>query len=542
MILTRVQVGNFQSFGNTQIFKPHKRLAMLVGPNEAGKTSLLDAIAVLGDRIRPEQIRHNISAGDCSIAISLDFEERDVAAGTDLNHKLESVEITYSGDASATTWSFRPALPKRNFDDEIIQSAWKEALTEMEIVQRRPNFERLENTFRDTYNNVSPDRKPAVQGLNQCVQGLDYDDLPKTTEFRNLLLSETAFEIAVDFTEGVLPRVLNFDSTHRDIKASYTVVEPDQHPNRSNENRQPLNNILELAELDLAGLPDLQGKIDLELRRANSCLESKFKRLWGPNKPFPQLRIDARRIHIWVLDPEHDEQSGLSVDRRSAGVLRMIEIIAFSANANKNESRTVILADEIEQHLHYDAQVELIEWLEQGSLHAQVIASTHSIGCWPADIGAQMNAIERVAGASLVHNGPYSRLAPGQDGLMAAIGASRVAVRVRGPVVFCEGPIDEMLMPTLFHESGCDVSGVAFVGSLSQSKPGFPPSYPSVPLEAFIFDSDDGGEELKKHLKSADPARSTRCHLLGENGPTKLVTVEDLLDQQLLLDLSLIHI
>lgn len=534
MIVTRLRVENFQSFGPVQTFKPHGRLAMLVGPNEAGKTSLLDAVAVLGRGISADQVRYGLAkATDCSVAITLQFDDNDAHVVKRLGFALDSVEITYSGDPeSASMWSFRPDLPGRNFEDEDIKRVWEGAIEELGA--RSQHLVRNESEFRKAYESESSERSPLEDAIASAVSGLDPDGLPMTIEFSELVLSQSPFERAVAATQDVLPRVLVFDELQRDLKASYPITPPQRQQNKPVANRRPLENVLELAKLDIANLPTAPGKVDLVLRDANLILEQKFEELWGSGKPFPQLRIDSGRIHIWVLDPEHQEQSGLSVDRRSAGVLRMIEIIAFIANAGPEVNRSIILADELEQHLHYDAQVELVEWLEKSHLNAQLIASTHSLGCWPADIGSQMNALERVAGASILQNGPYSRLSAGADGLMAAIGASRVAVRVRGPVVFCEGPIDEMLLPVLFSQSGCDTSDIAFIGSLSQSKLGLPPSYPSVPSEAFIFDNDAGGKSLQERLQGADPSRVARCHPLNENGREDLVTVEDLIDPRII--------
>ena len=131
---------------------------------------------------------------------------------------------------------------------------------------------------------------------------------------------------------------------------------------------------------ELDALPPEPGKVDIRLDEANARLQRKFAELWGETKPYPRIGINNNRIHISVRDPENPDQDGLGAEQRSAGMIRMFAIIAFAGLAETAGKRAVILADEIEQHLHYDAQVELLEWLERGALKAQIIISSHSIG------------------------------------------------------------------------------------------------------------------------------------------------------------------
>ena len=337
-------------------------------------------------------------------------------------------------------------------------------------------------------------------------------------------------EIAIQTIRQRLPQVHSFDSLNRDLKSTYLLNPPAK--TSQPENRVPLQNLLDMAQLEIESLPGDSGQKAERERSANDRIVEQFSDLWGTERPHPNIRIEGGRIHIWARDPLNPETGSLEIERRSSGLRRMFEIIAFAAaNSAHSDSRIVILADEIEQHLHYDAQLDLIHWLESGALNAQVIATTHSLGCWPSDAGGQMNALQRPDTETRMRQGPYTD-ETGGSGIMSAVGASRAAFSFRRPVIFCEGRHDEMILPGLFSEAVSDMRNVWFIGSLSQSKKAAPPVYPAIPGEAFLVDADSGGDALAKTLEKADPARGEVVYRL-DHGPADPQTLEDLLQIEL---------
>lgn len=119
MLIERVRVQNFRSFGKAETFRPHASLSMLVGPNEAGKTSLLEAIKVLGNRITPDQVRTETEdSSESFVSIRLRAEEADAEAFAKAGVVCESVEVCYRAShppKTAGEWSIRPVPAEREF-------------------------------------------------------------------------------------------------------------------------------------------------------------------------------------------------------------------------------------------------------------------------------------------------------------------------------------------------------------------------------------------------------------------------------------------
>lgn len=528
MLVSKITVTNFRSFGREQSFKPHPTLSVLVGPNEAGKTSLLEALAAVGRGIRNDQVRSG--AENSEIRVELVPEEDDRKAIEAAGIECASVSITYSTERSSTTWDIKPAPPKRVFSD--IEDLFENAVES--LGGRGPAFANRRVSFVQLYEDESPSRSDR-DDVRQIFTNLKKQQpLPEEVNaLQDAVLSETGFELALSAIDPRIPKVLEFDDMHRELKSSYPLNRVNSH-NQKQPNWLPLDNILNLADLDLNALPPEQGKQQIRVNDANGRLRERFAELWGESKPYPQIGINNHQVHVSVRDPGNPDQDGLAAEQRSSGVIRMFELIAFVGRAEDAGKRVVVLADEIEQHLHYDAQVELLEWLERGALKAQIITSTHSIGCWPSDIGSQMNALERRNGETVIHNGPYSRLEAGAGGLMASIGATRAAIGLRRHVIFCEGKNDEMLLPALFRDAGCDTDRIWFVGSISNSNRTVPPRYSSLEIERFILDGDESGAKMLQKLTDADHERVGKCFLLNNGGPRNLHTVEDLIEKDLL--------
>lgn len=519
MLIERLRVQNFRSFGKAQTFRPHAQLSMLVGPNESGKTSLLEAIKVLGRGISPAHVREGTEdLSESYVSIRLRAEDSDAAAFADAGVKCESVEITYLACEAPDEWNIRPSPAQRDFSE--IEELFDEAVSS--VGAHGPTLEVSRGAVEAAW------VKPSIETRRQAKQMLDrvkissepLDVLSATLE----VLSP--FEQANAAIEERLPQVHSFDALHRDMKSSY-FLKPQPKAAQA-ENRVPLKNLLEVAQLDIESLPADSGQRAERERSANNRIVDRFSALWGSERPHPNIRVEGGRINIWARDPKNPETGSLELERRSQGLRRMFEIIAFAAaKSAQSENRIVLLADEIEQHLHYDAQIDLVKWLETGGLNAQVIGTTHSLGCWPSDAGGQMNALQRVDTSTQIWQGPYTN-EPGSKGIMSAVGASRAAFSFHRPVIFCEGRHDEMLLPGLFREAVPDMQDVWFVGSLSQSKKSAPPAYPALPAEAFLVDADSGGDDLKKRLTESDPTRAERVYRL-DAGPANPVTLEDLL-------------
>src|SRR5262245_37523433 len=111
MRLIKLKFTNFRRFDGEQSLDLNENLIALVGPNEAGKSSILAAIDMVGRRVAPGQA--DITRGltsPASIAALFSLEASDTAALADIHDgpTVSRVWITRSADEAGSTWSLEP--------------------------------------------------------------------------------------------------------------------------------------------------------------------------------------------------------------------------------------------------------------------------------------------------------------------------------------------------------------------------------------------------------------------------------------------------
>ncbi len=73
------------------------------------------------------------------------------------------------------------------------------------------------------------------------------------------------------------------------------------------------------------------------------------------------------------------------IEDRSDGFRQYVALLAFIIK--NNSKKPLLLIDEAELHLHYDAQADFIQTFTERKLVSQVVYTTHSAGCLPEDLG-----------------------------------------------------------------------------------------------------------------------------------------------------------
>lgn len=202
--------------------------------------------------------------------------------------------------------------------------------------------------------------------------------------------------------------------------------------------------------------------------------------------------------------------------------------------------KPILLVDEIETHLHYDAQVDLINVLASQHFTSKVIYTTHSFGCLPPDLGTGVRLVRPVTPTTSKLVNGFWREGVGFSPLLASMGAAAVSFTPSRHAVIAEGPSDAILLPTLLRQASVGgetegqpvrfqiVPGVAEVAAAKchglQSEAGH---------VVFLVDGDQGGLDNKKKLVAGgiDPALIVVLTEAGE-GSMALET-EDLIDAEI---------
>lgn len=199
----------------------------------------------------------------------------------------------------------------------------------------------------------------------------------------------------------------------------------------------------------------------------------------------------------------------------------------------------ILLIDEAETHLHYDAQADLVQVLAKQDVVSKVIYTTHSIGCLPEDLGTGVRLVEidkSDTHVSTVQNWFWQSPRPGFSPLLFGMGASTLAfIPVRNAVI-TEGPSDIILWPTLLREAiNKSYLGFQIVPGLSEAtRPEIIELDHEAPSTAYLVDSDKGGDKLVKKLIEGGISKD-RIFRIPTTDRRELV-VEDLVDRSIYLD------
>jgi predicted ATP-dependent endonuclease of OLD family len=201
-----------------------------------------------------------------------------------------------------------------------------------------------------------------------------------------------------------------------------------------------------------------------------------------------------------------------------------------------NKENVVLLIDEIEQHLHYDAQADLIQHLQNDTSIEKVIYTTHSAGALPEDLGSGIRLIKwdeknpqrSVAVNKFWGNSDGSAFRP----LLFGMGATTFAFFPARKALVAEGPTELILLPKLMKEALKSGSlGFQIVHGLSNLDPSHLKSVGAdTSAVAYFADNDPGGRSLTKRLKKAGVADDRIFHI-GNVGPFD--TIEDLIEPKI---------
>ena len=306
-------------------------------------------------------------------------------------------------------------------------------------------------------------------------------------------------QMAIEALQNRVPVIRFFEDADRDLTSQYDLSEVAYSPPRA------LKHLASLADLSLPELwyeVQSQSIADFGTRRnaANRRLMEVFEENWNQQGIALQFEIQGNILHIQASTPE---DTGLSdISERSDGLRWFAALLAFSHGWS---DRPILLVDEIESHLHYDAQADLISVLSRQTFTSKVIYTTHSFGCLPNDLGTGVRVVQPIDNAtSRLENGFWKKGA-GFSPLLASMGAAAMSFTPARYALISEGPADAIMLPTLLRQaSGEDELGFHIAPGLSSVAAA---AIGELDSEAgrvgFIADGDQGGMNLANKLRSS---------------------------------------
>jgi energy-coupling factor transporter ATP-binding protein EcfA2 len=518
-------------------------LVCLIGANEAGKSTALDALALAQtgatvahtDRTRGEATPDGRKI--VRLRFRVDPSERallgDIKAEVDpksVNYLIVSKELEGGPEFDLEPRLRRDRDPRRRLLTKLErarkQKNWPSAPDEnSQLVATR--LDAIEDAMRSdvgSFNTRTPDHLRAF--ADELVEYEAHERLAQHA--RDVADHEAELhptDQAADILRSCMPRFMRFTDADRNLAGEYDLSNVALRADRA------LLNLCRLAGLEVealvraVGLGETGTQQDL-VNAANANLQERFA-AWK-QKPGVTVSIDTAdlilRIHV-----RSGSGASMKITERSDGLRQFVALVALTAQEQQAVA-PILLIDEIETHLHYDAQADLVRVLTEQDAASQVVYTTHSAACLPDDLGA-VRVVEGVGEqtASRIRQHFWTD-EPGLGPLLMAMGAASLVFVPLRPAVIAEGGSDLVLLPTLFAEAiGSEDVGFQVAPGASQLRP---VQIAGLDLQAvktaWVLDGDQGGRDRAQQLRGHAVPESRIILLQTETG--QALDLEDLVE------------
>ena len=319
------------------------------------------------------------------------------------------------------------------------------------------------------------------------------------SDLRNLVDEETtSLSLKISrLLHGRRPKFLLFGERERDLKSEYSISD-------LKEDLPPaVGNLARVAGLNIEDLirfveENDRGQIETIVQEANNRLKDVFGEYWSQSSLRVGISVSSDIVHILVKE---EKTPFVKIAERSDGLRRFVALVSF-LHLEKAEVPPILLIDELETHLHYDAQADLIQMLARQELASKVIYTTHSVGCLPEDLGTGVRMIDPGPDSSRIENWFWESDEPGFSPLLFGMGAQTLAfIPVRYSLI-AEGAADMILLPSLFREvSSRSHLGFQIVPGLAEANEGaIIQLNNSAHRTAYLVDTDEAGHGLRERL------------------------------------------
>ena len=557
MRLRSIQVTGYKRFAATQTLYLGPRVVAIVGPNEAGKTSLLKALLHLpaSAAFDRREFTGRRSPGSRTTIVQARYEV-ETDDRVDIEHLLDS-GTTYTFEQfldsdGLARWNMTPRIRRDTGTREALS---KRVATLNERRALDVNFAPDEDgNVPDPDTSISSMSAALAEMLSEAGEDLDADQLAQLDALQQALEARAAEcsepQEAANLGEMVtdvaakeriakpsdqifaalnprLPEMLEFDDDQRALRSDYVWSEMGIAPDA-------LANLLHLGEADfdeyrsLATDRERRDELNTFERKLNKSLKEQLES-WSQHDLTITLKADAESLAVYVTD--EDTERDVPIEERSAGLRMFAALLAFCARYASG-TPPILIFDEAETHLHYGAQADLMDVFAKQDIAQAVIYTTHSIGCLPEDLGRSIRVVAPIGSEESEVRNEFWSGGVGLTPLMLAMGASAVAFSPARYAVLGEGPTESILLPSLFREARSKSNGDRALGFQVASGTAEVAADAAPDLEAeagnvaYVFDADQGGREHAEKL--ADRAHyEGRVFVLGDGAEADLCT-EDL--------------
>jgi hypothetical protein len=559
----------------------------IVGPNAAGKSSFLDALVHLNHNEPFEQTEMTRVPGGGTLTPSIEarflLSEEDRTLLKDIpeaanvrqfivSKRADSDGRRYKGDPyperdlskrhevqelmeklGEIEWSQRAQKVEEELDDspdplvgqlfdaalDFVKSdsqALDDRVSELSAIADRVEFIRDQKQARDSHEEGA--ENSGIPAWPDLASGTN--DLPgELRTLASLEKEEHPNRRVLTILASRVPQFIKFDENARRLEAEYDLSGDEPEPETA------VHNFLALAGSSWAQAVEVVQRGDKGWKKTylddlDRKLRERAALVWRQSDVEVKVDLDGSLLTILLSMQARDF---IDLEQHSDGLQQFMSLRAF-VWGNEQEIKPIILIDEADLHLHYDAQADLVGVFEEQQEAHKIIYTTHSAGCLPRDLGFGIRAIvpetEEVDGEAVQkdHSRAVDRFwteGRGLSPLLMAMGAGAFAFSATQWAVVTEGMSDVLLLPTLMREATDEkVLRYQAVGSFAEARgdeiDGFDQLAGRV---AFLADGDKAG---RRHLENLVNIGVLEEQILLMGGESSGLSIEDLLEETVYLN------
>ncbi|CAN5568163.1 hypothetical protein BH10ACT7_BH10ACT7_11920 [soil metagenome] len=547
------------------------RTVAFIGPNEAGKSSVLTGLEWLtAGKVPLPPVDYNRrkppAADEIVVRAKYRLEPDDFTflAGVDMDPDLPVspktvTEFRYSRVADGTDRTGMTTTLQRNPDPfralkktrDLAAAAMAKAEGALDDFARQKATAVLDQL--DDLSETEPDAARIEAAIQQLEDLLDDDAIAKPAtppgrklldRLRNLSVAGDHARVAankpspVDAMRGALkgrvPRFVLFGDSDRILAPSYDLGDEAVRANPP----APLANLLKVAETSVGELwvafeSGVVANLRTLERRVNARLLERLGPMWTQSELSIELSANpGGLLEVNIVELDSPEYTVTPIAERSDGLRAFLALVCFLVAADL-AIPPVLMVDEAERNLHYDAQADLVRVLTKDLRVHKVIYTTHSPGALPLDLGTGIRVVSRDiedSSASTLENNFWTDSEPGFSRLLFAMGAEVAAFSAFRRAVLAEGVSEMILLPTLIRNA-TGGEELDFQVAFGLSNMSAPSALGTVALiTTFLVDGDQSGVEKTRTLLDAGFPRS-HVFALPKNK-----AIEDLVDRKFYLN------